>query len=173
MLKLKLNISVATLAALLQTSYAFASCDLHSKSLNDTNSLSIAASLTTVLEQNGDFIIEVVRPPQLSSSCLIFISRNDQVIRFSFELELNGQLGLHLVNLGREYLVVESMTPTGTNLSEIFAFEAGRPIKIASIFSSTPASFSNIAKEDLVYTTEPSSHKERTTSLSHVSSIRK
>jgi hypothetical protein len=114
----------------------------------------------------SDYVIEIVQPQRVSAACLVFRSHPaSSTLDAVFELELPGQLGLHVVMLGQDYLVVESGTANGSFMSEIFAIKHGKPTRLTSVGSRTPPNFVRRGEQDYVLTIDGETGRERRTQL--------
>lgn len=151
--------AVIALLTLLLCALANATCiDKDVKSF----SAEIVARLTTVFER-ADYVIEIVQPQGISAACLVFRDRtNANESLATFELELPGQLGVHMVVLNQDYVVVESGTGNGSFLSEIFAMRKGKLARVKSIGSRTPPNFAKIGTQDYILTVNAFGKKMRT-----------
>lgn len=117
-------------------------------------SVEVTARVTSMLGR-ANYVVDVVQPTGISAACLVFRSSSQSnALIAAFELELPGQLGVHVVTLNQDYLVVESGTANGSFLSEIFVVRNGKPTRVKSIGSVRPPNFVKRGDRDYVLTTD-------------------
>lgn len=124
---------------------------------NSGADLETTARLTTYFGLK-DYVIEIVRPKDSLSAhfdaCLVFKGNAHNTIdRYSFELGLPGQFGLHVVKLNRDYLVVDSGTAIGAFETEIYSVEHGKPAYVKTIGSTTTPNYVSQGNKDYALTT--------------------
>lgn len=154
---------ITSLLLLFFSAVASASCT--PGALAKESSDAVTARVTSMLGRS-DYVIEIVQPQGVNAACLVFrshpASRTSDAV---FELALPGQLGLHVVTLGQDYLVVESGTATGSFMSEIFAIKLGKPTRLTLVGSKTPPNFVRRGERDYVLTIDEETGQERRTQL--------
>lgn len=139
-------------SALLFSSHAYA-CGEGDKDVG----LETTARLTTYFGMDG-YVVEILRPRDALEAhfdaCLVFTSNaHGKAEKYSFELGLPGQFGLHLAKLNRDYLMVNSGTAIGAFETEIYSVKDGKPFYVKTIGSTTPPSYVRDGKKDYALTT--------------------
>jgi hypothetical protein len=113
-----------------------------------TSQSSVRARLTTMFGPD-EYVFEIIQPPGVAAACLAFWSYpKRKSARDLIELELPGQLGLHVVALNQEYLVVDSATATGSFESAIFVVRNGKIARLLTVASTTPPNYEKSEEHD-------------------------
>jgi hypothetical protein len=116
------------------------------------------------------YVVDIVKP---EGDCLAYLAFKEMSEPFpwggsvaketNFELYEPGtaQMGLHLVELNRVYLVVESATAIGWFISEIYIIQNGKPTLFKTLSSGVPPIFTSLGKQDYVQVVTPARKKKR------------
>lgn len=121
---------------------------------------------------SGRYVVDIVQPQDKCPAYLAFKLMSETyptkelgtiAKETDFELAQPGtaQLGLHLVELNREYLVVESASAIGWLGSDIYIIRDGKPTLLRSVGSEHPPIFTRIDKQDFVQITNPAKKIKR------------